>query len=275
MKEILIISLFFFSISLFSLYFGILARESVKKGEIEPLFSSPNDYRNIFLILAMVITGTLVMLSLIKIKIEVIKIIELLASFSLLLTTFSFFLPTFISIFLSIILVVISELRREYWIKNMILLLSLPSASALFGISLSFQVVILLFLVLSVYDIISVLFTKHMIYLAKNLAVKPTIFISVFPTRKVRNIVFDEKNRKKEKIRIFALGAGDYFIPSCFSVSLLSIGLMHAFLVSLFNTIGIAILFFIISRRKVSKPLPALPFLFLFSIIGYFFSFYL
>ncbi|MCS7093711.1 MAG: presenilin family intramembrane aspartyl protease [Candidatus Aenigmarchaeota archaeon] len=274
MKEAVIISVFFLLVALFSLYLGGITREAMEKGMIEPVFESPDDYRNVVFVFFLIILGTLLVLFFIKVKIEIVKILENISVFFLTTTTFSYFLPFFLSLIVSSFLVVLSEIRRSYWIKNFLLFLSIPSASAIFGSSLAPQVVFLLFLVLSVYDLLSVYFTGHMVYLAEKLVKKPTAFISVFPARNVRRIIF-KKGGKGVKLKIFALGAGDYFLPSCFAVSLLSIGLKTSIFVVLTTTLSIFIMFYVLGRRDFSKPLPALPFLLLSSILGFVLSFYL
>jgi hypothetical protein len=111
-----------------------------------------------------------------------------------------------------------------------------------------------------------------MVYIAENLMSRPTALISVFPSTKVRKVSFT--NRKK-KMKIIALGAGDYFMASSFCVSLLSLGIKHALLSLSFNTLTIFLLFFRLIRKDVTKPLPALPFLLFSSLCALLLSFYL
>lgn len=271
-KEVLLVSAFFLSVMLFSTYLGILTKEAIMKGELEPLFPSPDDYRNVIVIFSLIIIGTLTVILFIKIKITLVKVFENLASFILTTTTFSYFLPPLFSILLALILVIISELKRSYFLKNLLIFLSISSASALMGSSLSYHVVLVLFLVLSVYDIVSVFVTKHMVYMAEKLLDKPSSFVSVFPSEKIRKVEFKDKKRK---IRVVALGAGDYFLPSILAVSLIEFGINKALVISAINTLTILLLFHFISKKDFTKPLPALPFLFVASLLGTFIVFYL
>jgi len=111
-----------------------------------------------------------------------------------------------------------------------------------------------------------------MVYLAEKLTSRPSALISMFPSKKVRNVKFTSG---KKKINIIALGAGDYFIPASFSVSLLSLGIKYSILVSIFNSLTLFILFHILTKREISRPLPAVPFLFVSSLVAFIFSFYL
>ncbi|MEM5831883.1 MAG: presenilin family intramembrane aspartyl protease [Candidatus Aenigmatarchaeota archaeon] len=265
-KEIILVSLFFLSVMFFSMYLGILTKEAILRGEIEPLFPSPKDYKNVVLIISIVLFSTILVILLIRTRIFVLKIIENLAAFLLTTTTFSFFLPAFVSFLFSFILIAISEIRKSYLLKNIIIFLSISSASALIGSSLSFEVVLVLFFLLSIYDILSVFLTKHMVYMAENLVENPSTFISVFPSSKIRKVSF---RGKIKKIKVIALGSGDYFLPGLSVVSSLEKGIGVSMLLSILNTVVIFLVFFFVSKRKKGKPLPALPFLFLPTLLVY------
>jgi presenilin-like A22 family membrane protease len=221
---------------------------------------------------ALILVGTGLLLFLIKLKFELVKVLENVVLFLLISTTFSYFLPMIFSFLFASILILISEIRQSFILKNLCLFLSISSASAIIGASLSYKVLILLFLILTFYDIISVFFTKHMVYIAEKLLSKPTAFISVFPSNKIRRISF---LKGKKKIKVVALGAGDYFMPASFSVSILEIGIVNSLVVLLSNTLMLFFLFYLLQRKEFSRPLPAIPFLSLSSISGFIISFYL
>jgi presenilin-like A22 family membrane protease len=272
MREILFLVLFFISISLFSIYLGNLTKVAIEKGEIEPVFSNPSDYKNSIYMFALIALGTLAMIFFIKVKFELVKILENIALFLLISTTFSYFLPTLYSFLLAILLIIISEIRPSFILKNICIFLSVPAASAIIGASLDYKVLLIFFLILAVYDIISVFLTKHMVYIAEKFVSRPSAFISVFPSKRLRKVSFSSGIKK---IGVIALGSGDYFIPSSFSVSLLSLGIKYSILISFLNAITLFLLFYLIHRKKISRPLPAIPFLLVSSLIGLFISFYL
>jgi len=272
MKEILALVIFFLAISFFSIYLGILTREAIKKGEIEPVFENPSDFRNSLYMLILILFGTVLILFFMKVKFELIKLLENLAIFFLMATTFSYFLPTIHSFLISFIVVALSEIRSSFLLKNICIFLSVPSAAAIVGASLDYKVLFLFFFLLALYDIISVFITKHMVYLAERIVSRPSAFISIFPSKKVRQIKFIAS---KKKIGVIALGAGDYFIPASLAVSLLSLGIKYSILISIFNSIALFILFYLLTKKEISRPLPAIPFLFISSLIAFIFSFYL
>jgi presenilin-like A22 family membrane protease len=265
MREALILLIFFVITLLFSIYLGTLTKKSIEKGEIEPIFKDPKDYRNSIYLLLLVLAGTILLLFFMKTKFEMIRLMENMALFFLISTTFSYFLPTILSIVISISLVILSEVKRSQIIKNICLFLSVSSASALVGSSLDYKVTLLFFLLLSFYDFISVFITKHMVFIAEKLLSRPTALISVFPYKKERRVIF---TRGKKKIKIIALGAGDYFVPAALCVSLLELGIKFSLLCAGFNTIMLFIIFYLINIREVVRPLPAIPFLFLSSILS-------
>ncbi len=264
MKEVLALTILFFLAGSFSIYLGIQTNEAIKKGEIEPVFQNPSDYKNSLYIFFLILIGTSIVLFLIRVKFELIKVLENIAIFFLMSTTFSFFFPSFYPFLISLLLLLLSEIKQSYIFKNLILLLSIPSASAIIGASLSFQVTFILFAILSIYDIVSVFVTKHMVYLAEKLFSKPTAFISVFPSKKVRSIKFGEKARK---VKVIGLGAGDYFLPSALAVSSLQFGVLFSILMIISFSFCIFLLFFYITKKQISRPLPALPFLFIVALI--------
>ena len=272
MKEILALVLFFLAISFFSIYLGVLTKEAIKKGEIEPVFENPHDFRNSLYMLILVLFGTALMLFFIKIKFELIKLLENLALFFLMTTTFSYFLPTIHSFFLSFLIVALSEIKPSFLLKNVCIFLSIPSAAAIIGASLDYKVLFLFFFLLALYDIISVFITRHMVYLAEKLVSRPSALISIFPSKKVRSIKFATG---KKKVSVIALGAGDYFMPASLAVSLLSLGIKQSIIISIFNSITLFILFYLLTKKKISRPLPAIPFLFISSLFAFIFSFYL
>ena len=264
--------LFFISISLFSIYLGALTKKAIEKGEVKPVFENPSDITNSFYMLLLIIVGTVLVLLFVKVKLELVKLLENLAVFLLTTTTFSYFLPIIPSFIIALSLIIFSELKPSFLLKNICIFFSIPSAAAIIGASLDFKVLLIFFLILALYDIISVFVTKHMVYLAEKLVNKPTAFISVFTTKKIRKIDF---GNGKRKLNIIALGAGDYFISASLSVSLLSLSIKHSFLNAIFNSIALLLLFYILTKRGISKPLPAIPFLFISSLLAVFISFYL
>ena len=69
--------------------------------------------------------------------------------------------------------------------------------------------------------------------------------------------------------KFLILGGGDIIFPLILCVSLASQGIFKSLIVSVFATIGLALSFYLFISQKTRKPIPALPPIALFSIIGY------
>ena len=69
--------------------------------------------------------------------------------------------------------------------------------------------------------------------------------------------------------RFLILGGGDIAFPLILSVALIPEGILYSFIVAVFALIGLSFSFFILVAQKVRNPIPALPPIALFSIIGF------
>ena len=184
------------------------------------------------------------------------------------------FFSSFLSSLAPLILV---ALITFWWIKkptilnhNLLMIFSLAGIGANLGLTLKPRAVIFILIALSIYDFIAVYKTKHMVKIAKEMVESGTFFGLISPFN-----LFDfltstkEVATKKEKFLI--LGGGDVALPLLFSVSMLEFGISKSFLVALFSLFGLIANFLVFIKQKERKPIPALPLISLFSIIGYFF----
>ncbi len=136
-------------------------------------------------------------------------------------------------------------------------------------LSLSFEPMVLVFLLVlfSIYDFIAVYKTKHMVKMAKEMLATKIIFGLVVPQN-----VSDFKTDLKEVEpggKFLILGGGDVAFPLLLSASLIPAGIINSFIVAAFSLIGLFFSFYIFVSQKVRQPIPALPPIALFSIIGY------
>jgi len=204
-----------------------------------------------------------------KIKGKIYKILFGFISFIGSFGFFSSFLPALISLILVFLLICWWVKKSTILNQNLLMIFSLAGIGATIGLTLKPNVVIFILIVLSIYDIIAVYQTKHMVKIAKEMIESGTILGLIFPftfsdfLKTTKEIPF-----KKEKFLI--LGGGDIALPLIFSVSLLEFGVFKSFLVSLFSFFGLFADFLFFIKQKERKPIPALPLISLFSIIGYF-----
>jgi presenilin-like A22 family membrane protease len=163
-----------------------------------------------------------------------------------------------------------------WWIKrpivlnqNLLIIFSLAGIGASLGLSLKPESVILILIVLSVYDVIAVYKTKHMVKIAKDMIEAGTILGLVFPFEPI-GLLRSTKEIKPGEGKFLVLGGGDVALPLIFSVSLIKIGIWKSFLVAFFSLLGLFANFLLFIFQKERRAIPALPLISLFSIVGYF-----
>jgi presenilin-like A22 family membrane protease len=138
---------------------------------------------------------------------------------------------------------------------------------AILGLSFRPEIIILVLITLSVYDFIAVYKTKHMIKMAKSMLEQGTIMGLIIPPS-ISD--FKESIKKVEPGgRFVILGGGDIVFPLLFSASLIPHSILKAIIVALFAVLGLAFSFSLFIFQKKREPIPALPPIALFSIIGY------
>lgn len=160
-----------------------------------------------------------------------------------LLIAFGAFLPELIALLLALILALLKIFRRNEFIHNFTELFIYAGLAGLFVPILNLTSVIILLVIISLYDMVAVWKTKHMISMAK-FQTKAKIFAGLHLTY----------SKGKEAI----LGGGDIGFPLMFAGVALKAGFYHALLVIIFTTIALSLLFFF-SRKN--RFYPAMPFL--------------
>ena len=154
-------------------------------------------------------------------------------------------------------------------------------AIAIFGISLSVFLAIVLLIGLAVYDAMSVYKTKHMIDLADTVLSLKLPVILVIPKIRKYSLLKETKSLK-EKLRdgeerdAFFLGLGDVIMPGVLVASafhnITSNGLLIALSVMLGTLFGFAVLMAVVIK---GKPQAGLPYLCSGAILGYMVSSYI
>jgi len=219
------------------------------------------------------------------------RLIQLIILFAVGYTSFYIFLPlfslvisnwiltVFLSIILAVCLVVVLVKYPEWYIIDLCGILIGAGAVALFGISLSILLVLILLIGLAVYDAISVYKTKHMIDLADTVMDLKLPVLLVIP--KIRHYsLLKETKRLKEKLQdgeereAFFMGLGDVVMPGILvatTYTTMPNGLPVALSVLAGTLVGFAALMTFVIR---GKPQAGLPLLCSGAILGYLISSY-
>ena len=217
------------------------------------------------------------------------RLIQLIILFAVGYTSFYIFLPLFslvisdwvVTVFLSIILavclVVVLVKYPEWYIIDLCGIIIGAGAVALFGISLSVLLVLILLIGLAIYDAISVYKTKHMIDLADTVMDLKLPVLLVVP--KIRHYsLLKETKRLKEKLQsgeereAFFMGVGDVVMPGILvATTYITIpnGLPVALSVLAGTLVGFAALMTFVIK---GKPQAGLPLLCSGAILGYLIS---
>lgn len=151
--------------------------------------------------------------------------------------------------------------------QDILMILGMAGVGSILGLSLKPEIVIILLIIFSIYDFIAVYKTKHMIEMAKEMIKSRAILALVIPPNIQGFKAGLEEIRPGGKFAI--LGGGDIVFPLLFCASLIPLGIFNSIIVAFFALIGLFVGFYFFIIQKVRQPIPALPPIALFSILGF------
>lgn len=195
------------------------------------------------------------------------KIIFLLAVFFGSFSLFLFWLPTVFALLL-ILTIIFWWLKKPNVLNhNILMVLGLSGVSTILSLSFSPQFFVYFLIFFSIYDIIAVYKTKHMVRIAKEMIEHQAILGLIIP-KKFRGL-----KERLEKVtpggEFLILGGGDFAFPIIFSLSFYSKGILSLTIVAIFSLIGFFVNNLILFSQKERKPIPALPLISIFSLVGF------
>ncbi len=251
-----------------SMLIAAFVAEPFKKEGMQA-FENPNDVMNVVQIFVIMLVFTAIILIIAKYKENAMKYLILFIFFMTAISIFNAFLyyipySFFLSLAISLIMLILLIKHPEWYVIDAFGIFLAGGIAAIFAISLSTWLIILLLILLAAYDAISVYKTRHMISLAKSVTSSNLPLLMIFP--KSRKFSYMEKQdiESDEKDAIF-MGLGDAIIPAIL-VAHAYIQSMTAFLLTFFGTmLGYAILMNLIKKG----PQPGLPYLNAGAIAGY------
>ncbi|MBZ9572431.1 hypothetical protein KJA15_03815 [Patescibacteria group bacterium] len=167
-----------------------------------------------------------------------------------------------------------------YWLKkpnilihDFLLISGMVGIGSTFGLRLQPLTVVTLLVIFSIYDIVAVYKTKHMVRMAKEM-IKAGAIPGIILPPKISEFQ-TSLGTVKPGGRFLILGGGDIVFPLLLVASLVPKGILDSLIVAIFATVGLLISFLIFFSQKTRKPIPALPPIALLSIIGYFCTLFL
>jgi len=214
--------------------------------------------------------GTAIVLGLIRIMHGglFLRIFFLLALFSGTLITLSIFLNNTWSMVLSLLLVTVYAFYPYVWFHNLVLILTLPGIAATLGASLSPFTVVFLLIFVSIYDYIAVYKTKHMVKMAKAMIAGRAIFAMIYPEHLHGFKSHLDKAHPGEGFMM--LGSGDFVFPIIMATSAYAVSPVASWVVFAASLFGLLLMHLIFISQKIRRPMPALPPLAAFAILGFF-----
>jgi len=260
-KRFLLVPLSLFVISNF---LGILVALQFLTTEIveKPAVANETPLSGVYFF-GMLMIATGIMLLLYKLKANfLIKVWFFIALFSTQFIFFSAFFNLIFAIAISVVLSVIRIFSKNLALRNLIYIFSFSGAGAFFGALMGLIPSLILIIFLSIYDIVAVNFTKHMISLAKAGYNTDTLMGFVYPKKSFKEKSKNKKAEKKEKGKIGEdmglIGGGDIIVPMIFSIALLKVfGLFASISSIIFSALFLSILMIKMREGKVYPAIPA------------------
>ena len=173
-------------------------------------------------------------------------------------TVFSVFLGTLYSYLAAIALLGSLFVFRRLFLQNLAVSLAIAGIGGVIGWSFTPMTAVILLAAFSIYDIIAVYKTKHMVKMAEGMIKAGAIFGLVIVTKKPRDFMI--------------LGSGDILLPLILSATVAIYSITGAVIISLFAAVGLFVTHLLFSNQKQRKPMAALPPIATLSIIGYLIS---
>ena len=197
----------------------------------------------------------------------VFRTLFILAVFSGSLLVLSVWLPSIFPLILVIVLVVNWWKKPSILIQNVCVILAIAGIGSALGLTLEPETVIAFLVIFSIYDVIAVYKTKHMVEMAKEMIKNRAILGLVVPP----NISSFSAPLKEIRTggKFLVLGGGDIVFPLLLCSSLIPFGVLKSLIVGLFSLIGLSVSFYLFLSQKKRKAIPALPPIAFFSIIGF------
>lgn len=263
----------FWEVFLFVLIFVLGISTAYRINKIAPppkIEATPSFFSQFILSTAVVVTIVLSIIRFVKSgfkKRVLLKAIFLLAFFFGSLIFFEVWLGEPISLILVLFLVFLWLKMPNIFTHNLLLISGMAGLGSYLGLGLTPETVAILLVIFSIYDVVAVYKTKHMVKMAKGMVEAGALPGLILPSK------LSELNTPLEKTsfggNFLILGGGDIVFPLLFSVSLLQEGIIKSITIALFSALGLLTSFWIFFKQKERRAIPALPPIAFFSIIGY------
>lgn len=202
------------------------------------------------------------------------QIFYLLTIFAGIQLVLSLFIDNYLATVSAISLIVLGILYRSIFFHNFNFAFAISGLSLVLAARLESIIAVIILILFSLYDIIAVYFTKHMVKMAHSMIEQRVIFGFIIPSKSSYLIKPPEEFEIGTKeSEVFILGGGDIALPLLLIFSLTKVSLFVASFVAVFSLLGIFLTHLIFALQTERKPMAALPPIATMTILGYLITF--
>ena len=186
------------------------------------------------------------------------------------LTVFEVVIGEPLAMTFAILLVILRFVKPLVIIQNIAMVLAIGGIAPQLAMFFNTTTIITVLIFASIYDYIAVFKTKHMIKLFEGTIKHNIPFTLVIPDKGslFQNMHPKMHHRSERGREFYLLGTGDVAFPSIFAISVLAdFGFVSAVMVVFGSLVGLLADHYLL--MKLEKPIPALPMIVFFSLIGF------
>jgi len=178
-------------------------------------------------------------------------------------------LPSPWDLLIAVLFTLVFSIGINVLVHNLGIILGIAGIAAVFGLSISTELGLILLVALSLYDIMAVYVTKHMVTMAKSMVESGAVFGFLIPFE--FKGFFSGKDEARAGIgeNFMILGSGDIGLPLIFAASLVKVSLVSAIITAAFSLLGLLLTHLLFINQGQRRAMAALPPIATMMIIGY------
>lgn len=177
---------------------------------------------------------------------------------------FEIVFPQSLSMVIALVFIIGLFLLPLVWVHDIVVVIAAAGIGPMFGLQFSWQTAALILIILSVYDIIAVFVTRHMITLAKEMIRHQASFALIIPEK------WQEFKNSLSTVQpgtgFLVVGGGDVIVPMLLTSSAYLIRPSLAWWIVCGTLIGVFLNHSLLVTYR--RPLPAMPFLTFGAFVG-------
>ena len=172
-----------------------------------------------------------------------------------------------VSIIVALLFVFVVWLAGRVLTHDLAIAIGIAGISGLLGLSLTPLIAAVLLALMSLYDIVSVYRTRHMVALAGTMLSSGAIFGFLVPARPAGFFMRNMDALKRREVML--LGSGDIGLPLVLAASVVSTSVAAAWMVAAFSLAGVMMMEWLFTHQERRAPMAALPPIAVMAILGY------